>query len=172
MCICLGHCSYNLLAITHESFKRKSTVPSISGTSDIWQKVSYPIYRTHRPGRWLKAGINKRSLIAQQTEINREKNIAVILKQLQSVFLLAVKCCTVWECNGMVLICITFICHLMTGDLPWAKAKSTFIPQSTPTRLQMQQAKNQLSNSDFLWPRSSAKGPPNPSSDSISNVYT
>lgn len=73
MCICWGYCSYHLLAIIPESFKRKFTAPSISGTSGIWQKVSYLIYRPHGPGRLLKAGINKRDLIAQQTEINREE---------------------------------------------------------------------------------------------------
>lgn len=59
---------------------KKFIVPSISGTSDIWQKVSYLIYRTHGPGRWLKAGINKRDLIAQQTEINREKKHSCYFK--------------------------------------------------------------------------------------------
>lgn len=47
ICFCWGYCGYHLLAIFHESFKRKFTVPNVSGTSDIWQKVYYLIYRTH-----------------------------------------------------------------------------------------------------------------------------
>lgn len=119
MCICLGHCSYDLLAITHESFKTKFTVPSISGTSDIWQKLSHPIAGHTNLGYDSRQEKKK----GPNSPANRDKQrkncyLAVILKQLQSLYLLAVKCCTVWECEGLVLMCITFICHLMTGDLP------------------------------------------------------
>lgn len=50
MRICWGYCSYHLLAIIHESFKKVYSAQHFR-YSDIWQKVSYLIYRTHGPGR-------------------------------------------------------------------------------------------------------------------------
>lgn len=99
----------------------------------------------------------------------QRKSIAVILKQLQSVYLPAVKCCTVREHEGLVLICITFICHLMTRDLPWAAAKSTFVPQSTPIG---SRCSRRISSQTLISPYHALLNEgPNPFTDEVPSDY-
>lgn len=53
-----------------------------------------------------------------------------------------------YESVSLVLRCITLICHFTIRDLPWARAKSTFAPQSTSMGFEWSR---QRISSQILW---------------------